>query len=207
MNAIAELARYGSLIWNRHLSNTAGGNLSIRADSNSCFMTRSRNNRDQQWEITDESVLRVALDGTILEGVGEVSREYRMHLGLYSRFPGVGAVIHAHPQFGTAYAALGKPLPPILESLDKFGPIPCISNELASLTAEFADAGLALFEDGGDKVEKIGYGIIYPRHGVTTAGPSMVDAFDLLDRIEDNAMAAFWTQSFGVSIATPSSTE
>jgi L-fuculose-phosphate aldolase len=207
MNAVAELSHYGSLIWNRHLSNTAGGNLSIRADSDSCYMTRSRNNRDQQWEITEESVLRVGLDGTILEGVGQVSREFGIHLGLYSRFAGVGAVIHAHPQYGTAYAALGKPLSPVLESLDKFGDIPCVSNKLASLTPEFAQAGLDLFEAAADKVETIGYGIIYPRHGITTAGPSMVDAFDLLDRIEDNAMAAFWTQSAGATVTTPASFE
>jgi L-fuculose-phosphate aldolase len=202
-----DLAYFASLIWSRHLSNTAGGNMSVRADATSCYMTRSKNNRDQQWRVTGESILRVGLDRTIIEGEGEISREFRIHLGLYEAFPGVGAVIHAHPRFATAYSAFGKPLEPILESLDKFGAIPCISPTLKSLTAQFADAGLSLFERERDRVETIGYAVIYPRHGVTTAGPTLVDAFDLLERIEDNAVSALWTELLGARVATPASIE
>jgi L-fuculose-phosphate aldolase len=170
-------------------------------------MTRSRNNRDRQWRVTADSVLQVGLDGAVIEGEGLVSREFRIHLGLYERFPGVGAVIHAHPRYATAYSAFGKPLEPALESLDKFGPIPCISPTLQSLTDEFADAGLELFERERDRVETMGYGVIYPRHGVTTAGPTMVDAFDLLERIEDNAVTMLWTELLGGRISTPTSSE
>ena len=143
----------------------------------------------------------------VLEGEGEISREFRVHLGLYERFPKVGAVIHAHPQYATAYAALARPLPPVLESSDKFGTIPCVPPTLHSLTPEFADAVLNEFELERRRVETIGFGVLYPRHGVTTAGPTMVDAFDLLDRIEDNALAAFWTQLLGGHTATPTSSE
>lgn len=207
MTPYEELAHFASLTWSRHLSNTAGGNMSVRADGESCYMTRSKNNRDQQWRVTPESILRVRLDGTIVEGEGVVSREFRMHLGLYERFPKVGAVIHAHPLYATTYSALGKSLDPIIESLDKFGPIPCISPALKSLTEEFAEAGLQLFENERARVESYGFGVLYPRHGVTTAGPTMIDAFDLLERIEDNAIAALWTQLLGGRLNTVSGDE
>jgi L-fuculose-phosphate aldolase len=202
-----QLAHFGSLIWQRHLSNSAGGNMSVRADGDSCYITRSKNNRDRQWEVLPESILRARLDGTILEGEGQISREFRVHLGLYQRFPKIGAVIHAHPRYATAYAALGRDLPPVLESSDKFGAITCLSPVLKSLTEEFAEAVLAEFERERGRAETVGYGVLYPRHGVTTAGPTMVDAFDLLDRIEDNAVAALWVQLLGGHVETAASSE
>jgi L-fuculose-phosphate aldolase len=202
-----ELARFASLIWNRHLSNTAGGNISIRAGEDSCYITRSKNNRDRQWVVTPDSILHARFDGTILEGEGTISREFRVHLGLYQRFPKVGAVIHAHPLHATAYTAFGKPLEPIIESLDKFGPIPCVPPTLKSLTEEFGDAVLELFEAEREKTETFGYGVLYARHGVTTAGPTMADAFDLMDRIEDNALAALWTSMLGGVVVTPGGDE
>ena len=207
MTALEELAYFASLIWDRHLANTAGGNLSVRAPDDTCYITRSKNNRDQQWRVTEESILHVSLDGTILAGEGDISREFRVHLGLYRRFPAIGAVIHSHPRYATAYAALARPLEPVLESSDKFGAIPCLSPALKSLTEEYAEAALAEFERERPRAETIGFGVLYPRHGVTTAGPTMVDAFDLMERIEDNAVAALWTGLLGGHAATPASDE
>jgi L-fuculose-phosphate aldolase len=207
VTAFEELAYFASLIWERHLANTAGGNLSVRGPGETCYITRSRNNRDQQWRVTEESILHVGLDGEILAGEGAISREFRVHLGLYRRFSGLGAVIHAHPRYATAYAALARPLEPVLESSDKFGTIPCLAPTLKSLTEEYAEAALTEFERQRERAETIGFAVLYPRHGVTTAGPTMVDAFDLLERIEDNAVAALWTSLLGGHEPTPASAE
>jgi L-ribulose-5-phosphate 4-epimerase len=63
-------------------------------------------------ELTPESI--VALDvesGAVIEGTHRPSSDAPTHLVLYRRFPGIGAIVHTHSRFATAWAQAGRPLP------------------------------------------------------------------------------------------------
>jgi L-ribulose-5-phosphate 4-epimerase len=70
-----------------------------------------------------EAVVRVGLDGTLLEGQlppiqGAV---VAMHTALYQDHPDVGCVIHTHSPYATAYAVANRPIGCWIEALAMFG--------------------------------------------------------------------------------------
>ena len=56
-------------------------------------------------EVTPEDVLRLDLDGNILEGRGRAHLEYVLHSEIYRVRPDVQSVIHTHPPYATAFGA------------------------------------------------------------------------------------------------------
>lgn len=56
-------------------------------------------------EVTPEDVLRLDLDGNILEGRGRAHLEYVLHSEIYRVRHDVQSVIHTHPPFATAFGA------------------------------------------------------------------------------------------------------
>ena len=63
------------------------------------------------------------LEGHLLEGDGELSREIRMHVGIYRAFPEAGGVCHAHAFNVMPLAYLRRPIPPASEQTEKYGVI------------------------------------------------------------------------------------
>jgi L-ribulose-5-phosphate 4-epimerase len=73
--------------------------------------------------LTPEGVVRVSLDGTLLEGQlppiqGAV---VAMHTAMYLDRPDVGCVIHTHSPFATAYAVANRRIDCWIEALAMFG--------------------------------------------------------------------------------------
>lgn len=56
-------------------------------------------------EVTPEDVLRLDLEGNILEGRGRAHLEYVLHSEIYRVRPDVQSVIHTHPPYATAFGA------------------------------------------------------------------------------------------------------
>ncbi len=70
-----------------------------------------------------EGVVRVGLDGTLLEGQlppiqGAV---VAMHTAMYHDRPDVGCVVHTHSPYATAFAAANRPIDCWIEALAMFG--------------------------------------------------------------------------------------
>lgn len=55
-------------------------------------------------DLTPELVLVVDRAGTVLEGQGEPSTEWRVHVGIYRLHPEAGGVVHAHGPLSVAMA-------------------------------------------------------------------------------------------------------
>jgi L-fuculose-phosphate aldolase len=73
--------------------------------------------------LTREGVVRVALDGTLIEGnlppiQGAV---VAMHTALYRDQPDVGCVLHTHSPYATAFAVANQPIDCWIEALAMFG--------------------------------------------------------------------------------------
>jgi ribulose-5-phosphate 4-epimerase/fuculose-1-phosphate aldolase len=56
-------------------------------------------------EVTPANVLRIDLDGALLEGEGRVHLEYVLHTEIYRVRSDVQSVIHTHPPYTTAFGA------------------------------------------------------------------------------------------------------
>jgi L-fuculose-phosphate aldolase len=124
--ARSRVAEIGRMMFDRNLTDSAGGNISVRVGDVVC-MSPTQSGHKRQWQINPEDVLVTDLEGNIIEGEGGISRESNVHYLLHHTFGEYGtAVIHAHPRNLMVFAAMAKTMPPVLEANVKFGDAPCI---------------------------------------------------------------------------------
>ena len=181
----AKIAELGRLLFDRFLTDAAGGNISARVGDTICITPRFSGSK-HQWRLRPDQVLVTDLNGTILEGDGEISREAKVHYCLYTRFPDGTAVVHAHARNVLVFAMAGQPIPPVLEDTLKFGTVkvcrfaPAHSADLSEFIAEgFAGQEAA--------IRKQAAAVIAPWHGLFALGRDLDSAFDAVERIDVNA--------------------
>ena len=151
---MVELAQ---LIYDRHLTNSAGGNMSCRVGEH-VFITPRYLGSKHRWKLREDMVLVCDLDGTVVEGdQSMVSRESRMHFACLRAFPEATGVIHAHPRYLSVFAATGRPVVPITDYTEKYG-VTEVVPYYPSHSQELADAVVAclVFEHIDDVDEAIG---------------------------------------------------
>ncbi len=61
-------------------------------------------------EITPETLIRVDLEGNVVEGVLPRHLEFPIHAEIFRARPTVTCVVHTHPIYSIAFAATGQPL-------------------------------------------------------------------------------------------------
>ncbi|MBR2254369.1 MAG: class II aldolase/adducin family protein, partial [Candidatus Methanomethylophilaceae archaeon] len=101
-----KLARFCRMLYDRRLTVSAGGTMSMRLDDGSVIITPSGRNKGL---LDPEDMVRLSLDGEVLSP-GKPSIEHRFHLALYRKNPSVGAIVHCHPLYCTTLAVKGEPI-------------------------------------------------------------------------------------------------
>jgi len=187
------MVKIGRLMYDRFLTNTAGGNISCRAGDHIYISPRYAASR-HRWQLTEEMIL--VLDGelNVVEGDPRmVSREAKMHFACYRHFSEINGVIHAHARYLSVFAAAGRPVPPSLEYLEKFGVVGVVP-PLPSHSQEVADAVVEKLIPLRHKLEKNGLGFVLANHGAVTVGRDLADAYDTLERLEWSAHIALMSR-------------
>jgi ribose 5-phosphate isomerase B len=118
-----KIAQIGKMVFERHLTDAAGGNISVRVGDLVCITPRYSGSR-RRWHLQPNEVLVSDLSGNKMDGDGDISREAKVHFALYQNFPDAMAVLHSHPRNVMAFVAAGQPIEPVLEATLKFGRIP-----------------------------------------------------------------------------------
>jgi ribose 5-phosphate isomerase B len=181
-NKIAEIGR---IVFDRHLTDAAGGNISVRVGDLVCITPRYSGSR-RRWHLKPNEVLVSDLSGNKLDGDGEISREAKVHFALYQNFPDTTAVLHSHARNVMAFVAAGQPIEPILEATLKFGTIP-VSHFSPAHSEKLAEAIVEEFRGKDEAIRKYAAAVMAPWHGLFVAGKDLDAAFDLTERIDTNA--------------------
>ena len=154
------------------------GNVSVRDPESGYVVIKPSGVRFE--DLQPEHMVVTDLDGHTIEGDLHPSSDTGSHLYIYRCMPQVNGVVHTHSNYATAFAALGKPIPPVLTAIgDEFGgPIPC--------------GGFALIGDeeiGKIVVETIGQSpaCLLKNHGVFAVGPTGEKALKAAVMVEDAA--------------------
>ncbi len=141
-------------------------------------------------DLTPESMVVVDLEGSVVEGDAKPSSDTASHLYIYRHMPEINGVVHTHSNYATAFAAVGKPIPPVLTAIaDEFGgPIPC--GAFALIGGE---------QIGQVVVESIGRSpaILLKNHGVFTVGKSGKAAVKAAIMVEDVARTVWLAMQIG----------
>ena len=91
----------------------AWGNISARdADTDTIYITPSGMAYDA---LTEEDIVALRPDGSVLRGARRPSVETPLHLAVYAARPDCGAVVHTHPIYSTAFSAMGEDIPLFLD--------------------------------------------------------------------------------------------
>jgi L-ribulose-5-phosphate 4-epimerase len=147
-------------------------------------------------ELTPEKMVVLDLDGKVVEGTLKPSSDTTTHLYIYSKCMDVNGIVHTHSPFATAFAAVGKTIPPVLTAIcDEFG-------------GEIPLGGLALIGDesiGEEVVSSIGKSsaILMQNHGVFTIGKDPTAAVKAAVMVEDAARTVFYAMQLGELIPIP----
>ncbi len=177
----AELPRNGLVTW-------TSGNVSGRDPATSLVVIKPSGIRYEN--LSPENMVVVDLDGKVVEGMYKPSSDTFAHVYVYRHRPDVNGVVHTHSTFATAWAAAGRPIPPILTAIcDEFGgPIPV-----------GAYAKIGADEIGQEVIRSIGEGpaILMKNHGVFTIGATPEAAVKAAVMVEDVARTAFYALQLG----------
>lgn len=181
-----ELCEVVKLMFDRKLTNAAGGNVSVKMNDEHIIMTPSLMAEEYFCRLNPEQILVTNLDGDIIEGEGNMTRESNMHLGIYRNLPDAGCVLHAHPKETMVYISLADELPSLTEATDKFGEVKVLpyakacSEELANIAVEY-------FKTREEELKNHGLIALLRKHGVVIVDTNLKKAFNDLERIETNA--------------------
>ena len=180
-----EFIAMSKLMYDRDMVPGTSGNVSVRVPGTETVLIKCTARSFGDLDCND--VLLVDLDGKVLEGHGKPSKEAGFHLPLYRLRPGIGAVVHVHPPYTTAWASAGRvfPLATITAEL-KIGPVPMVERANPGSTA-LADMVLQAYQDPNVKVA------LLKDHGAVVVGPNLREAYYLADLVEDTARIATLT--------------
>jgi L-ribulose-5-phosphate 4-epimerase len=147
-------------------------------------------------DLTPDKMVVLDLDGKVKEGMMKPSSDTATHLFIYRQRADVNGIVHTHSPFATAFAAVGKPIPPVLTAIcDEFGgEIPL---------GRFAPIGDEAI--GMEIVRSIGTSpaILMQNHGVFTVGKSAMAAVKTAVMVEDAARTVYYAMQLGELIPIP----
>ncbi len=169
------LAECCHLLYDRHLTVSAGGNMSVRLGEDEILITPSGVNKGL---ISGDDLVKMDMDGNVISG-GKPSIEHKFHIGIYKENPETNAVIHCHPLYCLALAVKGEDIKSCLtpEGVLLLDQVPTVryetpgSQELVDAVMEYADA-LAM---------------LMAKHGAITQGRTLEEAFNRMEELEFQA--------------------
>lgn len=147
-------------------------------------------------DLTPDKMVVLDLEGQVVQGSLKPSSDAATHLYIYRQRPDVNGIVHTHSPFATAFATVGKPIPPVLTAIcDEFGgEIPL---------GQFAPIGDDAI--GKEVIRSIGSSpaILMQNHGVFTVGKSARDAVKAAVMVEDAARTVYYAMQLGDLIPIP----
>jgi L-fuculose-phosphate aldolase len=190
-----KIAYLGKMLFDRKLTDTAGGNISARVDDFICITPRYSGSK-YRWEIKPEQVLVADLEGKLIEGEGEISREAKAHFALLNEFSDGRAVVHAHARNVLAFCVARMEILPVLECTEKFGTIQ-VADYAPAHSDELAENVVRLVRGQEARIKKQAAAVIARWHGLFVLGKDLDAAFDAAERIDLNAQLIMMQTALG----------
>ena len=147
-------------------------------------------------DMTADDMVVVDMEGNVVEGSLRPSSDTPTHLALYRRFADIGAVVHTHSTYATAFAQAGRSITAYgTTHADAFwGDVPC-TRELTDAEIDEAyeyNTGRVIVETVTD--EDAIPAMLVKNHGVFTWGKTPEKAVENAVTVEEVAKMALLTE-------------
>ncbi|GHT23312.1 L-fuculose-phosphate aldolase [Bacteroidia bacterium] len=174
-------------IYERSLTTTSGGNLSIIDESGDIWVTPAAVDKGS---LTAADIMQVKQDGTSI-GKHKPSSEYPFHKAIFESRPDIKAIIHAHPPALVSFSIAHQiPNPNVISQAKHIcGPIGYATYEVPG--------SQALGKRIGDEFKKGYNAVILENHGTVVGGTDINDAFQRFETLEFSARAIIYGQKIG----------
>lgn len=180
-----ELIRVAALLFERKLTDMAGGNLSMRV-GDTIYLSPRFAGSQLNWRLSPDDIICGPIATDELFAHPRFSREGKAHLGVYRRFPEVTGCVHAHPFHVLPFCVAERSIEPVLESTQKFGVVEVVKGAPAH-SMDLATQIVAGLEKRESSIRKQAGAVLLPRHGIFAAGKDLAAALDAVERIDWNA--------------------
>jgi L-fuculose-phosphate aldolase len=179
-----EVAYYMRRLYNKNLTTTSGGNVSLRLEDGRLLITPSSTDKGR---IKSEQIGLLSFSGENQTPQLRPSMETGMHIAIYNKRPDINAIVHAHPPMASAFTALRKNINCTLtaEARIILG-IPVV--------APYALMGSSLLADRVAETVKHSNVILMENHGVICLGQNLLMAFDRIEVLEVAAKMTLVTE-------------
>lgn len=182
---VEKIAYVGRRMFERRLTDMAGGNVSAR-DGDRIYISPRFSGSLRHWQLTPEDIISGSIStDELLEHPG-FSREGKAHLAVYRAFPEVTGIIHAHPFHVLPFCVAGRPIEPVLEATQKFGVVDLVPGAPAH-SGDLAGQIVAGLRQREASIRKQAAAVLLPKHGIFVAGKDLFAAIDAVERIDWNA--------------------
>jgi L-fuculose-phosphate aldolase len=164
-------------IYRYRMTTTSGGNISIRDDDGSIWITPARLDKGS---LRRDDIVRVKSDGTC-DGPHRPSSEFPFHKAVYDTRPDLRGIVHAHPVALVAFS-ICRQVPDtrlLYQSRHICGNVGFAPYALPGSAALGRNIA-ATFAEGF-------HCVVLENHGVVTAGPSLQNAFERFETLEFTA--------------------
>lgn len=184
----AEVVQTGLALLERGLVAGTWGNVSIRVPGEA-LVAVTPSGRDYR-SLSPEEIVIVDLQGNKVAGTLKPTSELLVHLGIYARRADIGAIIHTHSVFASAYAVARRPLPPVIEDMVQMsgGTVEVAAYALPGTTELAANAVAAL----GDR-----QAVLLANHGVVGCGRTADEALLTCELVEKGAKVYLYANMLG----------
>ncbi len=183
----ADVVRVGRLMYEKNLAVAADGNISLKVSENELLTTPSGLCKGL---LTEDDLVVTDREGNLRHGSGKPSSELRLHRAIYDARPDVGAVIHAHPPFATAFTIAGVSMaaPVLPEVVFTLGSI---------VTSRYATPASGQGPEVIRELIESHDAILLDHHGAVTCGVDIWDAYKKMEKVEHAAQTLLWARLLG----------
>ena len=161
-------------IYDRKMTTTSGGNLSIRDPEGNIWITPASIDKGT---LTRRDIVCVKPSGEIV-GIHKPSSELPFHASVYRKRPDLNAVLHAHPPGLVAFS--------IVRTLPRLDLVPAVNKIVGkTVLSAYAVPGSEKLGDIISSYFAEGYDMVFlENHGVCIGDKSIFDAFQKFETVE-----------------------
>lgn len=188
-----ELIAYGKKLVTEGFTKGTGGNLSV-FDRKQGLMAITPSGIDF-FEIQEEDIVIMDLEGNVVEGHRLPSSEWYMHLIQYQERNDIDAVIHAHTTYGTVLAVLREPLPASHYMIAVAGKDVKV--------ADYATYGTKELAENAAKAMKDRRAVFLANHGILAGAQDLLNAYNIIEEVEYCAKIYCVAKSMGEPVILP----
>lgn len=179
-----EVAYFMRRLYNKNLTTTSGGNVSVKLEDGRMLITPSATDKAR---MKSDQIGILSLAGENQTPHLKLSMESGMHIAIYNKRPDINAIVHAHPPIASAFTAMRKSINCTLTSEAR-----AILG--TPVLAPYALMGTPLLADRVAETVKQANVILMENHGVICLGQSLLAAFDRLEVLEAAAKMTLITE-------------